>query len=103
MLVADLADYFLHDVLEVDHSGGRRTPSTTTTICRPAAGRRSSSGSRRMVSGTITGGTISADGDVRPTVMRHRDGLLDVDQPVDVVPVVAHDGNRERPVRLGAG
>ena len=38
-----------------------------------------------------------ADGDVRPPVVRDGDGLLDVDQPVDVVPVVADHGEPRVP------
>ena len=103
VLVADLADDLLDDVLEGDDARGAAVLVDDDRHLQPAlraAG--SSSGSSRMVSGTITGGTISAEtGTSGAPVVRHGDGLLDVDDAVDVVPVVADHGEPRVPGAAG--
>ena len=66
--------------------------STTTASWRPSSRSMSSSGSSRIVSGTRARSDIRADDrHVVAPLVRHRHRLLDVDDAVDVVPVLADD------------
>jgi hypothetical protein len=93
VLVADLSDELLDDVLEGDDARG---PAVLVDDDHHLQ-----SGGAQLQEQRVEPDGLGddhrrdhegADGDLRPAVVRHGDGLLDVDEPIDVVPVVADDG-----------